>query len=83
MSVDRSLKSRNMLERHRNVLTRAERLEQLIDEERWEEGRDPVLGLPKVTHRKSSAGKKVKKKKEEEEAVEEAAQAAAPPPAAD
>ena len=70
MSVDRSLKSRNSLERHRNVLTRAERLEKLIDDERWVEGRDPVLGLPKVAHRKSTAGKKVKKEKEEETAIE-------------
>ena len=66
MSVDRSLKSRNSLERHRNVLTRAERLEQLLDEERWEEGRNPIFGLPKVAHRKSVAGKKVKKEKEDE-----------------
>ena len=59
MSIDRSLKVRNALTRHRNVLTRAERLEKLKEEERWTEG-EPVLGLPKVEHRKSVAGKKAK-----------------------
>lgn len=59
MSVDRSLKIKNALVRHRNVLTRAERLQTLKDEERWTEGQS-VLGLPKVAHRKSTAGKKAK-----------------------
>ncbi len=57
MSVDRSLKVKNALLRHRNVLTRAERVDILKDEERWVEG-DSLLGLPKVAHRKSGAGKK-------------------------
>jgi len=57
MSIDRSLKVKGALSRHRNVLTRAERIEQLKDEERWSEG-DPLLGLPKVSHRKSHAGRK-------------------------
>ena len=64
MSVDRSLKTKGALARHRNVLTRAERVQQLKDEERFTEG-DPLLGLPKVAHRKSHAGKK---KTSEEEA---------------
>jgi small basic protein (TIGR04137 family) len=59
MSVDRSLKLKGALVRHRNVLTRAERIEVLKDEERWDEG-DAVTGLPKVAHRKSAAGKKAK-----------------------
>jgi small basic protein (TIGR04137 family) len=59
MSIDPSLKLKNALERHRNVLKRAERIEVLEDEERWREG-DPVMGLPKVGHRKSAAGKKSK-----------------------
>jgi len=63
MSVDRSLKNSNNLTRHRNVLTRAERLEKLVDDEKWTEEKDSVFGLPKIAHRKSSAGKK--KKKEE------------------
>jgi small basic protein (TIGR04137 family) len=73
MSVDRSLKIKGALKRHRNVLTRAERFEKLKDEERWTEG-ESLFGLPKVAHRKSHAGKKVK----EEAAVAEGAVAATP-----
>ena len=57
MSIDRSLKIRGALKRHRNVLTRAERIEQLKDEERWSE-QDSLFALPKVAHRKSHAGRK-------------------------
>jgi small basic protein (TIGR04137 family) len=57
MSIDRSLKIKGALSRHRNVLTRAERIEQLKDEEKWSEG-DSLMGLPKVAHRKSHAGRK-------------------------
>jgi len=66
MSVDRSLKVKNALQRHRNVLTRAERVDVLKDEERWNEG-DSLLGLPKVSHRKAGVGKKSKDTKEEKE----------------
>jgi len=59
MSIDRSLKIKGALKRHRNVLTRAERIEKLKDEERWSE-EDSLLGLPKVAHRKSHAGRKEK-----------------------
>lgn len=59
MSIDRSLKVKGSLTRHRNVLSRAERIELLKDEERWSEG-DSLLGLPKVAHRKSHAGRKGK-----------------------
>lgn len=72
MSIDRSLKIRGALERHRNVLTRAERIEQLKDEERWSEG-DSLLGLPKVAHRKSHAGRKTKEAAEKAAAAETAA----------
>ena len=64
MSLDKSLKSRNSLVRHRNVLTRAERLETLEEDERWNEG-ESVLGLPKVVHRKATLAKKEKAKTEE------------------
>jgi len=77
MSIDPSLKLKNALERHRNVLTRAERLDVLKDEERWSEG-DPVMGLPKVGHRKSAAGKKAKAGEAEAAAPGAAAPAAAP-----
>src|SRR5208282_2288596 len=51
MSLDRSLKGSNALIRHRNVLTRTERLAQLTDEERWNDSKS-VFGLPKVANRK-------------------------------
>ena len=57
MSIDPSLKTKSALTRHRNVLSRAERIEQLKKEDRWEEG-DALFGLPKVAHRKAHTGKK-------------------------
>lgn len=51
MSIDRSLKVKSALKRHRNVLSREERIKVLKQEERWQES-DPVTGLPKVAHRK-------------------------------
>ncbi len=65
MSIDRSLKIKGTLKRHRNVLSRAERIEKLKDEERWSE-EDSLLGLPKVAHRKSHAGRKEKAEKAKE-----------------
>jgi small basic protein (TIGR04137 family) len=59
MSLDRSLKSANSLIRHRNVLTRAERLDQLTEEEKWTDAKS-VFGLPKVGHRKQAVAKAVK-----------------------
>ena len=51
MSLDRSLKAANALIRHRNVLTRAERLDRLVESEKWDESKG-ILGLPKVGNRK-------------------------------
>ncbi|HEY1685208.1 MAG TPA: small basic protein [Tepidisphaeraceae bacterium] len=59
MSLDRSLKSASSLVRHRNVLTRAEKLDVLKDEEKWDESKS-VFGLPKVGHRKQEVGGKSK-----------------------
>jgi small basic protein (TIGR04137 family) len=56
MSLDRSLKSANALIRHRNVLTRTERLAKLTEEERWTDAKS-VFGLPKVAHRKQELAK--------------------------
>jgi small basic protein (TIGR04137 family) len=69
MSIDPSLKIKGALSRHRNVLTRAERIEQLKEEERWTE-EDSLLGLPKVAHRKSHAGRKDEEDKTKEAATE-------------
>jgi small basic protein (TIGR04137 family) len=76
MSLDRTLKSRTALVRHRNVLTRAERVEKLADLERWKEGTS-VFGLPKVAHRKVVTGHKAAKKEEKPAATVEGE--AAPP----
>jgi small basic protein (TIGR04137 family) len=63
MSIDKSLRRKNSLQRARNVLTRGERIKTLQNDERWTEGRSP-FGLPKVrVHR--LVVKKVKKVKEE------------------
>ena len=52
--------------KNRSVLSRAERLTRLKDQERWQEG-DSVLGMPKVRVYKLTLKKKKKSKKEEEE----------------
>ncbi len=75
MSMDRSLRSKSMLERHRNVLTRAERLVILKETGLWSEG-GKITGLPKVAHRKAAVGKKDKVEKKPE-GVEGAPAAAA------
>jgi small basic protein (TIGR04137 family) len=77
MSIDRTLKIKGALSRHRNVLTRAERIEKLQDEERWSEEQS-VLGLPKVAHRRSHAGRKIKEAPEKAAEGEIAAAAATP-----
>lgn len=74
MSIDRSLKVKGALARHRNVLTRAERVGKLQEEERWTEG-EPLVGLPKVANRKVAAGKKIKAAPDEAAATEKAAPA--------
>jgi small basic protein (TIGR04137 family) len=74
MSIDQSLRRKNLLARSRNVLTRAERIKVLQDEDRWKEGRSPY-GLPKVRVMKITT-KKAKKAKEEEAPAEGAAAAA-------
>lgn len=69
MSIDRSLKVKGALTRHRNVLSRNERIEALREEDRWEEG-DDVTGLPKVGHRKVTGGGKNKDEVTDEAAEE-------------
>lgn len=66
MSIDKSLRRKNSLQRARNVLKRDERVLQMMSEERWPEGRSP-FGLPKVKVAKLIVKKKVKK---EEKAAE-------------
>ena len=66
MTIDKSLKIKAGAAKTRNVLTRSERLAQLIATERWAEG-DPVFGMPKVRVQKIAMKKKKKAKKEDEE----------------
>ena len=80
MSLDRSLKSANALIRHRNVLTRAERLAKLTEQEKWNETKS-VYGLPKVAHRKMAAVKSVKEEPAEGAAAAAPAAGAAAPAA--
>ena len=61
MSLDRSLKGKSGLERHRNVLRRSERVIMLEDNEKWSEGKNSVFSLVKVAHRKQVAAKKAAK----------------------
>jgi small basic protein (TIGR04137 family) len=75
MSLDRSLKGKSTLERHRNVLRRSERIVTLEDNEKWSEEKNSVFGLVKVAHRKQAAAKKAPKA---EAAADGTAAAAAP-----
>ncbi len=71
MSLHHSLKTEpGALNEHRNVLTRAERITRLIDQDRFRVDDDSPLNLPKVANRAVSTGKK---KKAAEEQTEEAA----------
>jgi small basic protein (TIGR04137 family) len=81
MSLDASLKSANALVRHRNVLTRAERLERLKEEEKWTDNK-PVFGLPKVANRKLIVGGKAEKEEAADAAAAGTAAAAGAAPAA-
>lgn len=76
MSIDRSLKIKGALSRHRNVLSRAERIEKLAEEQQWSD-QDSVFGLPKVAHRKSTSGKKIAKAEKAAEAAAVEGEAAA------
>ena len=77
MSLHRSLKTKSgALNQHRNVLTRAERIAKLSEEDRFDASKQSALGLVKVRSIKVAAGKKPKK------AEGEAAEGGAAKPAA-
>lgn len=80
MSLHKSLVTKSGLTKHRNVLSRAERIKALQDEGRWQEDRS-VFGLPKVASRKMKKKAKVKEAKVEGEAAAGAAAPAAAPAA--
>ena len=60
MSIHRSLVSQGKLTRHRNVLRRTERLQALLEDDRWKAGDSP-FGLPKVRSIKHKVKKAAKK----------------------
>lgn len=74
MTMDKSLKVRKGSSSARGVLTRAERIAKLKEQEAWKDGRSPI-GLPKVRVQKMAMKKKKKAK-------DEAAEGAAAKPAA-
>ena len=55
MSIDKSLKKGGGLTRSRNVLTRAERLALLQEEDRWRPEKG-VFNLPKTKYRRLAPG---------------------------
>ena len=70
MSLHRSLKTTaGALNEHRNVLTRAERITKLMEQQRFAPGEQSPIGLVKVANRAVIVKKK--KAKEEETAATE------------
>ena len=68
MSLHQSLKTKpGALHQHRNVLTRAERITRLIDQDRFDPQETSPLGLAKVVNRLAATGKKKKAAKQAEE----------------
>ena len=73
MSLDRSLKTKpGALNEHRNVLTRAERIEHLMELDRFRADEDSPIGLAKVANRNTAKKKKAAAKEAETEATTEA-----------
>jgi small basic protein (TIGR04137 family) len=79
MTLDKSLKIKRGSASARAVLTRAERIKRLKDEDKWKDGQSPI-GLPKVRVYKL-AMKKKKKKEAEGDAAAPGAKGAAKPAA--
>ena len=79
MSIHKSLRTGGSLVKHRNVLTRIERIKVLEEGGEWREGQNSVLGLRKVKSIKVAAKKKVKKDAVEGAGAVSASGAAAAP----
>ena len=77
MSIDKSLRRKNSLQRARSVLTRGERIKSLIETDRWQDGRSP-FNLPKVRVIKIVTKKGKPKEKAAEGEGAAAAEGAAP-----
>ena len=71
MSLHRSLKTKpSALDQHRNVLTRAERIARLSEDDKFDPESDSPLGLVKVGNRQIVTKKKEKAAKTDEDGVE-------------
>jgi len=81
MTMDRTLRTHGGLVRTRSVLTRAERIERLVEDGKFDLDTDSPLGLPKTKIRHSKAGTKSKKAAEEAAPEAEGAPEAAETPA--
>ena len=68
MSIHSSFRSSGSAAKHRNVLTRLERLEKLESAGRWNTAEQGLFGLPKVRSIKVAMKKKKKKDAEEDDA---------------
>jgi small basic protein (TIGR04137 family) len=64
MSIDKSLKKAGALARARNVLTRAERLAVLQEDEKWNPEKG-IYNLPKTKYRRLAPGQSGPKRPEE------------------
>jgi small basic protein (TIGR04137 family) len=64
MSIDKSLKKAGALVRARNVLTRAERLAVLQEDEKWNPDKG-IYNLPKTKFRRLAPGQSGPKRPEE------------------
>jgi small basic protein (TIGR04137 family) len=83
MTIHSSLRGVNTLTGERSVLTRAERIQKLTKDGKFEPEKSNVWGLPKVrTHFKVAGAKKAKKEPVEGAAAEGAAAAPGAPGAA-
>lgn len=81
MSIDKSLRRKNSLQRTRNVLNRGERIAQMKRDEKWVDGTSP-FNLPKTKVVKLVVKKAKKKEEKAAEGAEGAAAAATPAAAA-
>jgi len=81
MSTHKSLVAKSRLRRHRNVLSRTERILKLEEEEKWAAGNDSVFALPKVRVARLKKSHAKKKEAQAEEAAEAAEGAVTTPEA--
>ncbi len=70
MSLHKSLRRKDELQRRRNVLSRSERIERLKAEEEWDPEEMSVFGLPKIKTQVVTAPRARRREEEEAEVPE-------------